>query len=253
MEYLYIENNTKKLYSIYHKPEISDNNSIGVVLCYPMGQEYIRCHKLFVILAQKLALKGFHTLRFDYFGTGDSAGDFRNIKISELTGDIGLAINELQAGCDVSKIVLIGVRFGATLSMFYAEKEKIDGLVLWSPVCNGNKYLNEMKSSQKKWLEGSFAKQKKHEKGTIESLGYLYSKELCKEIGEISIKKINSTAKILVIDEDDNLLNIGETNISHKRLVNKEFWQKRDNENDKSLVPVFEIDTIIKWILRIND
>ncbi len=246
MEHSYIEKDNKKLYYVYHEPLISSKNQTGIVLCYPIGQEYIRCHKACVNLAQKLSLKGFHTIRFDYYGTGDSNGSFDKASVLQWTDDIKLAINELREGCFVSKIVLIGVRFGATLSMLYGVND-IDKMVLWSPILSGKEYLDEMKSENKKWLSGSFAKQKKNGRGSIESLGYLYSKELCKDISKIEIKKIQTKSKTLVIDEKKPVPSILE-NLTFKEITNKEFWLKRENEEDKSIIPISEIDTITNWI-----
>src|SRR5579871_6007661 len=117
MEYQFIKKQTGNLYSVYHAPEALSNNQTGIILCYPYGQEYIRCHKLYVNMANKLAVLGFHVLRFDYYGTGDSSGEFPSITIDGSLGDIDVAINELKESCDISKVILIGVRFGATLSL----------------------------------------------------------------------------------------------------------------------------------------
>src|SRR6187402_2642822 len=47
----------------------------GVVLCQPFGREAMWVHKGWRVLAENLAAAGSPTLRFDYAGTGDSAGE----------------------------------------------------------------------------------------------------------------------------------------------------------------------------------
>src|SRR3954467_9045276 len=46
----------------------------GAVLCPPMGEEGRAAHRTFRRLAEELADAGIVALRFDYDGTGDSAG-----------------------------------------------------------------------------------------------------------------------------------------------------------------------------------
>ena len=47
----------------------------GVVLCQPFGREAMWVHKGWRVFAEALADSGAPTLRFDYAGTGDSAGE----------------------------------------------------------------------------------------------------------------------------------------------------------------------------------
>ncbi len=250
MEYQYIEKGKKQLYSVYHEPTNLENDETGVVLCYPYGQEYIRCHKLYVNLANKLALKGFHVMRFDYFGTGDSSGEFTSITIDESLEDIGMAINELKEVCCVSKIILIGVRFGATLSLLYSQKYKANKLVLWNIIADGCSYLNDIAKDYKKWLSGSFTKEKKNGKNSTTSYGYLFSPELTKEIKKISLNKNDfiCDASILLIDDERKFDLKHTVNISFENTVNKEFCLKREEEHEKSFVPLHEINKIIEWV-----
>jgi alpha/beta superfamily hydrolase len=62
------------LYGVHHAPQAAPQRT-GIVLCYPFGQEYMRAHRACRQLAMLLAKKGYHVLRFDYSGTGNSSGD----------------------------------------------------------------------------------------------------------------------------------------------------------------------------------
>src|ERR1700692_718420 len=50
------------------------NGDRGVVLCNSFGHEYVWTHKGMRRLADELSARGIWVLRFDYRGTGDSAG-----------------------------------------------------------------------------------------------------------------------------------------------------------------------------------
>ena len=57
----------------YHAPEVRSGQ--GVVICPPLGHEYISAYRSLRELADRLAAAGVAVLRFDYHGTGDSAGE----------------------------------------------------------------------------------------------------------------------------------------------------------------------------------
>lgn len=249
MECQFIERGAEQLYSVYHEPKLSANNDTGVVLCYPLGQEYIRCHKLYVNLANKLACQGFHVLRFDYLGTGDSSGDFSLVSINSCLEDISVAVNELKEVCRLSKISLTGIRFGATLALLYSQQNMIHKLVLWDPILSGTEYLKEISKDYKEWLSGSFTKEKKKGKNSVISFGFLFSQSLTSEIKTITLSKhdYNIKSPILLIGstEVSEIKEVG--NVTFEKSVSKEFWIKREAERDKSMVPVYELNKILNW------
>lgn len=103
------------------------------MLFYPTGQEYMRIHRAYRWLADRLADHGFHVLRFDYSGQGDSAGSFADVDLARWTDDGAAAIAELEAigGCE--RIALIGTRLGATIAAANSVHQLVDRLVLWEP------------------------------------------------------------------------------------------------------------------------
>src|SRR5918992_3821916 len=101
------------LYGVYHPPKARVPRRIGVVLCYPLWQEYMRAHRAFRQLAILLAKAGFPVLRFDYFGTGDSGGDSESGDVAQWTADVCTAIDELKDTAGVRSVSLVGLRVGA--------------------------------------------------------------------------------------------------------------------------------------------
>jgi alpha/beta superfamily hydrolase len=117
----------------------------GAVICYPWAREYLLAHPTNRHLARLLSGAGLHVLRFDYTGTGDSAGDFADASQEQWLADVETAVEELKETGQVSGVGLIGMRYGAALAAGIAARRRdIDRLVLWDPVFDGRAYLREL-------------------------------------------------------------------------------------------------------------
>ena len=116
----------KSLFGIYHKPKSMKDRRKGIVLCYPMGQEYIRSHRALHQLAIKLSGTGFHVLRFDYYGCGDSFGYCQEGNLNQWTQDIQIAIQKLKSYEYVSNTCLCNLStyndlYSMQISMKYSS------------------------------------------------------------------------------------------------------------------------------------
>lgn len=135
-------------------PRPVDGGSRGVLLCYPLGHEYLRAHRAFRNLALALQRSGLPVLCFDYVGTGDSEGDGSAANLTQWQADIDAAADELKRRSGVSRVSLVGLRFGATLAtLAAARRSDVDTLVLWDPVLTGQGYLDELEAVQQAWLQ----------------------------------------------------------------------------------------------------
>src|SRR5262249_13879402 len=117
----------------------------GIVICHPIGDDYIRAHRALRHLAERLQRAGFAVLRFDFAGTGDSSGDERGVeRVRTWIGDVGRAVDELRARADVEEVCVAGLRLGATLAaVAAAERGDVDAVVLWSAYLDGRSYVEE--------------------------------------------------------------------------------------------------------------
>ena len=132
------------LFGIYH-PAKGNDRGMGVVLCPPIGQEYMRTHRALRQLALQLAKAGLHVLRFDFSGLGDSAGDNTDASIAAWSDDIATAIDELKDSAGVRTVSVVGIRIAAAMACLAArERSDVDSLVLWDPVVAGADYLAEL-------------------------------------------------------------------------------------------------------------
>jgi hypothetical protein len=77
-------------------------------------------------------------------GHGDSDGNFEDSTIETRLADIRSAVNFLKTTTGCTKIGLLGVRLGATLSVLTcAHGAAIDALILVSPIVNGKAYIEQ--------------------------------------------------------------------------------------------------------------
>ena len=142
----YFGSDTDSLFGWYHAPIGSAENRSGIVICPPIGYEYIHSHRSLRHLADQLASAGIPTIRFDYHGTGDSAGvDEDQDRVSAWLDSIQEAVNALKKMTGCTEVGLVGLRMGATLAAMLAEETNLMSLVLWAPCISGQQYVQEMK------------------------------------------------------------------------------------------------------------
>ncbi len=133
------------LYGVYHPPRAGSGPGKAILTCYPMGAEYMRAHRAFRQLTTLLVKSGAHVLRFDYFGTGDSAGDGADASIGRWVEDIGTAIDELKEMAQVQRVTLVGLRLGGTLAALAADgRSDVEQVILWDPIVRGERYAQEL-------------------------------------------------------------------------------------------------------------
>lgn len=146
VEALYFGSSSAPVFGVYHPAHPDSDRYEGVVLCYPFGQEYMRAHRSFRLLAASLARKGYHVLRMDYRGTGDSAGNLEEYLPTDWAEDISMSISELRDSAGIQRVGLLGLRLGALLASKVAvNHDDIAFLVAWDPLVSGDAYLSELR------------------------------------------------------------------------------------------------------------
>lgn len=228
------------------------------MLCYPIGQEYLRAHRAFVGLANRLSGTGFHTLRFDYFATGDSAGDTPEGRLHIWLENIDAAVKELQNSAGIAVVSLVGMRLGALLAVKYAQNHDIRRLVLWDPVWRGTHYLQELQQQHKNWLEDLPFRTDSPAgpNGALESLGYTMAPALVGEIAAENLAQIDHVIlpPTLVIESSESaetnqvLSNVANPSDCRKVTIpGSRVWQKASGYNSV-LIPNEALTTILQWL-----
>ena len=148
----------RRLFGIF-EPAPTEKASAAVLLCNAFGHEAIHAHRLYRVLAQRLTRAGFDVMRFDYFGTGDSAGDDRDADLDGWTGDVLTAYEELLSRSGSSRAAWLGARLGAPLvaRATHRAARTPERVVLWDPIVDGGAYLAEIGALHERTLEISYA------------------------------------------------------------------------------------------------
>ncbi|MEO8152050.1 MAG: alpha/beta fold hydrolase [Rhizobacter sp.] len=177
---------SRRLFGLYTPAHAVGGKQRGIVLCQAWGQEYLRSHRSMRQLAGMLAAAGYHVLRFDYQGTGDSAGEMTDADLKGWLGDIETAIDELKDTAGLNRVGLLGLRLGAALAAQAATRRRkdVDALVLWDPVVSGADYVDELRSSDEFALARPPAAG-----GGLEVLGFPLTDSLSRELKTIDLMK----------------------------------------------------------------
>jgi len=148
----------RRLFGIFHERAPAAHAGGAVLVCNPFGQEAIRAHRMFRVLAERLARAGHDCLRFDYFGTGDSAGDDEDGDLEGWVDDVLTAHVELQRRSRTSRPAWVAPRLGASIAVLAARRVPAPAprLVLWDPVIDGRDYLALLRDRHVESLERSY-------------------------------------------------------------------------------------------------
>lgn len=198
MNLLYFGAPGRQLFGAYHTPPASVPSRGAALLCPPWGQEYLVSHRILRRLAERLSESGYHVLRFDYYGTGDAAGERNEGDLDSWLDDAGTAAEELRDMSGVSSIASFGVRLGASVAWRLATtRSDVNTTVLWDPVVYGREYMKELYQAQDeidRWLLTPI-KRERSPNGPQDLLGFPLSVGMRTTIEAISPKLFSAPTK----------------------------------------------------------
>lgn len=115
-----------------------------LIICPPDGEERYWSQRMLVTMARQYSTKGFTVIRFDYEGQGESFGKYEETTISSRIDNIVSCIKYSDSLGTNGKVILVGIRLGATLALEVMSRleDKILAMVLWEPVLDVNKYID---------------------------------------------------------------------------------------------------------------
>ena len=134
------------LMGMYHG--VAGHAPVGMLLCPPLGQALLRTHRVYRQLAGGLAARGIGVLRFDYRGTGDSAGDSLALDWQQCLDDVRSAAAELRVRSGCATVIGFGAQLGGSLVLAAASATGFAQLILWDPVLDGARHVAELDAWQ---------------------------------------------------------------------------------------------------------
>lgn len=110
----------------------------GVVFFHGFTGDRMESHWMFVKCARALAEHGMASLRFDFYGSGESEGEFREVTLHGEIEDAKAAIEffRRRVGVDPECIGLLGLSMGGAVAACVAESARAQALVLWSALAH---------------------------------------------------------------------------------------------------------------------
>ncbi len=171
----------RPLFGMLHVPE-GNTARAGVVLCSPLGREDLFFHSTYRSLAERLERHGIAALRFDYDGTGDSAGVQRDpSRVAAWSASTQAAV-DLMRSAGPPVVAAVGMRLGATLAAFEATRAPLDALVLWDPCRSGRTFLREQSALQAVGAGGGDT-----EDGSVQTPGFRYDRDTVTDLSGLDI------------------------------------------------------------------
>ncbi|NWG15761.1 MAG: alpha/beta fold hydrolase [Chloroflexi bacterium] len=256
VEVFYFGAPDQPLYGVFHQPA-ANVRSCAIVLCPPIEQEYIRCHRAYRQLAVRLARAGFPTLRFDYYGTGDSSGDEAVMGLDVWLDNVGAAMEEAKSRGGASRVALVGLRLGAALALMAARgRPDVAAVALWEPVVSGREYLNELMAWHQEKLRYFLSNivMDSGQKPT-ELLGFAITDRMFESLTSLNLlgegQKLSNPVYI-VEAEPDTLVNQlrqqlanRSTEVTYQNADGPRVWT---DDPDKALVPNQVLEAIVNWV-----
>ena len=247
------------LYGCFHASQRGRHCDIPVLICPPIGHESVRSHRCLRILAARLAAAGVSALRFDYFGTGDSAGDAEDVTLDALLVSVQLAADELRSRTGADAVSLVGVRFGAALgAVGAAASAPVNRAVLWQPVGSGADFLAAARAEHARHLAWS-SKEFGAPPASVsqELLGYRWSESFLREVAALDLTTLPAAPAdevLLIHNGDAQVPDLGPVRsrleqlgarVTDERVEEPGVW---DAEPAVAVMPQASLARIVEWL-----
>jgi len=114
--------------------ETNRQNAPCAVFCHGFTGQRIGPHYIFVKISRALADIGVTSVRFDFSGSGESEGLFRDMHCGTMMSDLSTITAYVRDRLKPSRLIFLGHSFGGMVAARMAGPLGADGLILLSPV-----------------------------------------------------------------------------------------------------------------------
>lgn len=149
--------NGEQLVGMLHLPQRLP--AAGVLLFHGFTGHKAESHRLFVTCARALAKAGLVALRFDFRGSGDSAGEFQEMTLAREVEDAQAAVTFLaeQQGVLPHKLGILGLSLGGAVAALVAGlRPSLRATVLWAAVADPGERLARIAIQPRTTAEGFY-------------------------------------------------------------------------------------------------
>jgi alpha-beta hydrolase superfamily lysophospholipase len=241
----------RPLFGWLHEPD-GAAASIAVVVCNSLGAEAHTAKPALKRLCEQLSDAGVTSLRFDYDGTGDSAGELADPgRVAAWLASIDAAICRLrESGFD--RVTLVGIRMGALLAACaFEQQEDADVLVVWDPCVSSAAFMREQKLLFDVWQPGVTVTGE-----SIEGLSYVFSSETVSDLHALRPQRSSegSPRRILLLTRtgqpiaDASWKWLGQNESTFRTATGQDELLGRSIET--SVTPEHTISEIVSWITQ---
>lgn len=137
---MFIGGDFHALYAALHRPPMAAKT--GMLLVPPLLHEQPRSRRFVTELANCLATAGVPTLRFDFYGSGDSGGRGEAMDFVSMQRDLETAAEALRNLTGVSRLGVLAFRAASLpTSGWLASGGQADAVFLWDPIIDGAQWL----------------------------------------------------------------------------------------------------------------
>jgi pimeloyl-ACP methyl ester carboxylesterase len=257
----YFGSESRRLFGVY-EAAVARPRSSAALICYPWGSEYIHAHRAMRRLSTALAGTGRHTLRFDYFGTGDSGGETSEGDLAGWREDVDTAFDEILDMSQASRVTIIGLRMGATLAAEIAANRgrAVENLVLWDPVVAGSDYIKDLHDQADAFVRRKGIKREPRRSGQgggREVLGFCLTEALESEIRALDLERVvpRLPKRTLIIETqvasgrtslDEIMTRAERLDVHRERMESSRPWLE-DLSDTAGAIPVNVIEQIVTW------
>ena len=128
----------KLLRGMIHHPAGVRGPRPAVIFLHGFTGDRMESHWIFIKCARALAREGIASLRFDFYGSGESEGTFYQATLQSEIADARAAVRLLQQqnGIDAARLGICGLSLGGCVAACVAPAAKARALVLWSAVAH---------------------------------------------------------------------------------------------------------------------
>jgi pimeloyl-ACP methyl ester carboxylesterase len=142
---IYLPTELDRVFGLFHAPEPGATLRTSVLICAPWGWDEVASYRTRRRWAERLAVAGHPTLRFDLPATGDSAGmPAAPARLESWLAAIAASAAWLRENGGAPRLAVIGLGLGGLLALeSVARGTPIEELVLWGTPTSGRSFVRE--------------------------------------------------------------------------------------------------------------